>query len=52
MAGLITGIIASEFNAQMERCKIIFEDQVRKTIFDGILDKSKKEDLETLRKHF
>ena len=52
VVALITGIVASSFNAQMERRKIIFEDQVRKALLDGILDKSEKEDLETLRKQF
>ena len=36
----------------MERRKIIFEDQVRKALLDGILDNSEKEDLEELRKRF
>ena len=39
---LFTGIVASSFNAQMERHKIIFEDQVRNALLDGSLDKSKK----------
>ena len=52
VVALITGIIASSFNAQMERRKIIFEEQVRKALLDGILDNSEKEDLETLRKQF
>jgi len=52
VVALITGIIASSFNAQMERRKIIFEDQVRKALLDGILDNSEKEDLEELRKQF
>jgi phosphomannomutase len=52
VVALITGIIASSFNAQMERRKIIFEDQVRKALLDGILDNSEKEDLEELRKRF
>ena len=52
VVALITGIIASSFNAQMERRKIIFEDQVRKALLDGILDNSEKEGLEELRKQF
>jgi len=31
---------------------MIFEDQVRKALLDGVLDNSEKEDLETLRKQF
>ena len=52
VVALITGIVASSFNAQMERRKMIFEEQVRKALLDGILDNSEKEDLETLRKQF
>ena len=49
---IITGIVASSFNAQMERRNIIFEDQVRKALLDGILDYAEKADLERLRKQF
>lgn len=52
IVALITGIITLSFNAQMERRKIIFEDQVRRALLDGILDNSEKEDLEDLRKQF
>ena len=45
--------MASRLNGmKMERRKMIFEDQVRKALLDGILDNSEKEDLETLRKQF
>ena len=37
VSALITGIVASYFNAQMEMRKSIFEDQVRKASLDGIL---------------
>ena len=52
VVALITGIVASAFNAQMERRNIIFEDQVRKALLDGILDHTEKADLERLRKEF
>ena len=52
VVAFITGIVASSFNAQMERRNIIFEDQVRKALLDGILDHSEKADLERLRKQF
>jgi voltage-gated potassium channel len=52
VVALITGIVASAFNAQMERRNIIFEDQVRKALLDGILDHTNKADLERLRKEF
>ena len=52
VVAIITGIVASSFNAQMERRNIIFEDQVRKALLDGILDYAEKADLERLRKQF
>ena len=52
VVALITGIVASSFNAQLERRNIIFEDQVRKALLDGILDHTEKADLEQLRKQF
>jgi voltage-gated potassium channel len=52
VVALITGIFASSFNAQMERRKIIFDDQVRRALLDRILDNSGKEDLEDFRKQF
>ena len=52
VVALITGIVASSFNAQLERRNIIFEDQVRKALLDGILDHTEKADLERLRKQF
>ena len=52
VVAIITGIVASSFNSQMERRNIIFEDQVRKALLDGILDHTEKADLERLRKEF
>ena len=52
VVALITGIVASSFNSQLERRNIIFEDQVRKALLDGILDHTEKADLERLRKQF
>ena len=52
VVALVTGIVASSFNSQMERRNIIFEDQVRKALLDGILDHTEKADLERLRKEF
>lgn len=52
VVALVTGIVASSFNSQMERRNIIFEDQVRKALLDGILDHTEKADLESLRKEF
>lgn len=52
VVALITGIVASSFNSQMERRKIIFEDQVRQALLDGVLDQNEKDALESLRKRF
>ena len=52
VVALITGIVVSSFNAQMERRRLIFEDQVQKFLLDGILDRSEKDALEVLRKEF
>jgi len=52
VVALITGIVASSFNSQMERRKIIFEDQVRQALIDGVLDQNEKDALESLRKRF
>lgn len=52
VVALITGIVVSSFNAQMERRRLIFEDQVQKFLLDGILDRSEEAALEALRKEF
>ena len=52
VVALITGIVVSSFNAQMERRRLIFEDQVQKFLLDGILDQSEAAALEALRKDF
>ncbi|WP_347835209.1 ion transporter [uncultured Planktomarina sp.] len=52
VVALITGLVASSFNAQMARRNILFEDQVRKALLDGRLDNLEKADLERLRKQF
>jgi voltage-gated potassium channel len=36
----------------MARRNLLFEDQVRKALLDGILDRTEKADLERLRKQF
>jgi len=52
VVALLTGIIANSFNAQMDRRKIIFEDQVRTALLDGILDQEEEMTLDELRKKF
>ena len=52
VVALLTGIVANAFNAQMERRKIIFEDQVREALLDGVLDSDEVASLDDLRKKF
>ena len=52
VVALLTGIVAKAFNKQMERRKIIFEDQVRDALLDGVLDSDEEASLDALRKKF
>ena len=52
VVALLTGIVANSFNAQMDRRKIIFEDQVRTALLDGFLDSDEEVTLDELRKKF
>ena len=52
VVALLTGIVANAFNAQMARRKIIFEDQVRDALLDGVLDSDEEASLDALRKKF
>ena len=52
VVALLTGIVANAFNTQMERRKIIFEDQVRTALLDGVLDSDEEASLDALRKKF
>ena len=45
-------IVANSFNAQMDRRKVIFEDQVRNALLDGVLDSDEQASLDALRKKF
>ena len=52
VVALLTGIVANSFNAQMDRRKVIFEDQVRNALLDGVLDSDEEASLDDLRKKF
>ena len=52
VVALLTGIVANSFNAQMDRRKVIFEDQVRTALLDGFLDTEEEVTLDELRKKF
>mgnify|MGYP003972558035 FL=1 len=49
---LITGIIANAFSNQIARRKLIFEDQIREAMEDGVVDAIETRSLEELRKEF
>ena len=52
VVALLTGIVASSFSLQMERRKSQFEDEIRRALEDGVIDKDEMEHLDALRKHF
>ena len=52
VVALLTGIVASSFSLQMERRKSQFEDEIRRALEDGVIDKHEMEHLDALRKHF
>ncbi len=52
VAALITGIIANAFSNQIARRKLIFEDQIREAMEDGVVDAIETRSLEELRKEF
>jgi len=52
VVALLTGIVANSFNAQMDRRKVIFEDQVRNALLDGVFDSDEEASLDDLRKKF
>ena len=52
IVAMLTGIVASAFTNQIARKKVIFEDQIREAMKDGILDADEKQLLEKLRLEF
>ena len=52
VVALITGIIANAFSNQIARRKLIFEDQIREAMEDGVVDAIETRSLEELRKEF
>ena len=49
---LLTGILANAFSNQIARRKLIFEDQIREALEDGVVDALEVRSLEQLRKDF
>ena len=49
---MLTGIVASAFSNQVARKKVIFEDQIREAMKDGVLDEDEQRLLEKLRLEF
>lgn len=52
IVAMLTGIVASAFTNQIARKKVIFEDQIREAMKDGVLDADEKLLLEKLRLEF
>jgi len=49
---LLTGIVASAFAAQMSRRKVIFEEEIRLAVSDGVVTEAEKNHIEELRQRF
>ena len=52
IVAMLTGIVASAFSNQVARKKIIFEDQVRQALEDGVIDEDEQRLLEKMRVEF
>ena len=52
VVALLTGILANAFSNQIARRKLIFEDQIREALEDGVVDAVEVRSLEELRKDF
>ena len=52
VVALLTGILANAFSNQIARRKMIFEDQIREALADGVVDAVEVRSLEQLRKDF
>ena len=52
VVALLTGILANAFSNQIARRKMIFEDQIREALADGVVDAVEVRSLERLRQDF
>jgi voltage-gated potassium channel len=52
VVALLTGILANAFSNQIARRRLIFEDQIREALEDGVVDAFETRSLEQLRKEF
>ena len=52
VVALLTGILANAFSNQIARRKMLFEDQIREALEDGVVDALEVRSLEQLRKDF
>ena len=52
VVALLTGILANAFSNQIARRRLIFEDQIREALEDGVVDAVETRSLEQLRKEF
>ncbi len=52
VVALLTGILANAFSNQIARRRLIFEEQIREALEDGVVDAVETRSLEQLRKEF
>ncbi len=52
IVAMLTGIVASAFSNQVARKKVIFEDQLRKAMADGVIDEEEQRMLDNLSEEF
>ena len=52
VVALLTGILANAFSNQIARRRLIFEDQIREALEDGVVDAVETRSLEQLRQEF
>tara|TARA_B100000700_G_C14501768_1_gene604425 strand:+ start:47 stop:568 length:522 start_codon:yes stop_codon:yes gene_type:complete len=52
IVAMLTGIVASAFSNQVARKKVIFEDEVRKAMADGVIDDEEQRLLDNLSDEF
>lgn len=52
IVAMLTGIVASAFSNQLARKKVLFEDQIRKAMADGVIDEDEQRLLDNLGDEF
>jgi voltage-gated potassium channel len=52
LAAILTGVVATAYNAQVQRREIMYETEIREVLADGIVTEEEREHLEVLRRQF